>query len=467
MTTEINLRPILDRKQWEMCNYSPVITTIGSFVVSSNLQDQYQYFFTSAIAMTIYDPINDAWMSGPSPALAGTFGAGSCGTRHPWGPRSFPTGGTTTTIPTSLNLQRGLNGYVIRIVAGPNAGVEAVIASNTTGPNSVITVATPFGTAITTASEFILLTGRVWVINAGTVAAGSFKYYDVALNTWNNANQTGLPATITIDAKLVATPGYLEDFAVGVATSATSTTLVKSTANWGTNTWTNYQVRIASGTGAGQTRTIASNTSTTLTVSAAWTITPDATSNFEIEGNSDYLYFLGNNAVTMYRYSVSGNTWTTLAPTVARAGAPVAGMSANWVWNVTDPSWNIESNFLNGQYIYSFRGTTAILDRYNICTNAWESDIAYSPKVELFATGTSWSYIGNFIYGMIPSTGRLLKYNIAENRMEPASQLWYTQGVTHIGDRLFDASYTDGATKLTWIYYITASQNTLFRMLLF
>lgn len=468
MATEVNLRPILDRKQWEMCNYAPVGTAIGSFVVSSNLHDQYQFYITAATVMNIYDPINDAWMAAPSPALAGTFGAGSCGARHPWGPRAFATGGTTTTIITNLNLQRGLKGYKVRIIAGPNAGVEAVIASNTTGANSVITVETPFGTAITAASEFVLLTGRVWVINAGTVAAGSFKYYDVALNTWTNATQTGLPASIGTDAKLVSTPGYLEDFVTGTATSATSTTLVKSGAAWGTNTWSNYQVRIAAGTGAGQTRTIASNTATTLTVSAAWTITPDATSQFEIEGNSDYLYFLGNNAVTMYRYSISAGTWTTLAPTVARAGAPVAGMSANWVWNVTDPAWNNENgDFLNGQYIYSFRGTTGILDRYNIATNAWENDIAYAPKTDVFATGTSWMYAEKYLYAMQPTTGRLLKYNIPEQRMEPCSQLWYAQSTVHIGDRMFDAVYVDGATKLRWVYYITSNQTTLFRMLLF
>lgn len=466
MPTEVNLRPLLDRKQWEMCNYAPVATSIGSFIVSSSLHDQYQFYITAATVMNIYDPINDGWMAGPSPALAGTFGAGTCGARHPWGPKAFATGGSTTTIATNLNLQRSLKGYTVRINVGPNAGVETIIASNTTGANSIITVETPYSVAITAASEYTLLTGRVWVVNGGTLAAGSFKYYDVATNTWNNGNQVGLPATIGTDAKLVPTPGYLEDFALGTATSATATTLVKSTAAWGVNTWANYQVRITSGTGAGQVRNITSNTATTLTV-ATWTITPDATSVFAIEGNSDYLYFLGNNAVTMYRYSVTGNAWTTLAPTVARAGAPVAGMSAHWIWAVEDPMWSLDSNYLNGQWIYSFRGTTGVLDRYNISTNAWENDIAYSPKADVFAAGTSYAYGANSIYIMQPATGRLLRYNIAQHRMEPSSQLWYAQSTVHLGDRLFDAVYTDGATELRWLYYITSNQTTLFRMLLF
>lgn len=83
-------------------------------------------------------------------------------------------------------------------------------------------------------------------------------------------------------------------------------------------------MRIISGLGIGQVRTISSNTNTTLTV-PTWTTTPDATSVFAIESNDDFLYLIGNNAVTMYRYSISANTWTVMSPTVARSAAMVAG----------------------------------------------------------------------------------------------------------------------------------------------
>lgn len=102
-----------------------------------------------------------------------------------------------------------------------------------------------------------------------------------------------------------------------------ATTIGKTGKTWTTNSFANYQVRIVSGTGIGQIRTITSNTATTLTV-PTWTTTPDVTSVFCIESNDDFIYLLGNNAVTMYRYSISGGTWTTLSPGVARAGAPVA-----------------------------------------------------------------------------------------------------------------------------------------------
>lgn len=467
MTIEVNLVRGLDRKQWEMCNYAPVITTVGSFVVSSNLHDQYQYYITGTTLAYVYDPFEDGWMSLPSPAMGGTFGAGSCGARHPWGPRGLATAGTTTSFTTNLNIQRNLKGYSVRILAGPNAGQTVTIKSNTVGTNAVITIDQTMGVAFTSASEFVLLTGRVWYLNAGTQGAATFKYYCTALNTWTAAAFANLPATIATDGRLIATPGYLEDFAIGTATSATGTTLVNSAKTWTVNNWANYQVRITAGTGAGQIRSITSNTATTLTV-PTWTITPDATSQYVIEGNSDYLYFMGNAAVTLYRYSISANTWTVLSPAVARAGAPGAGMSGQWVYQVTDTAWLNESNYLNGRYIYSFRGgSTVNLDRYDIALNTWEA-VTYSPAFETLPSGTSYNYAGDYIYihQTVPA-GRFQKYNIAESRIEPFSQLWYAQSTIHLGDRLFDVVVTEGATKLRWLYVITHNQNTVFRTLVF
>lgn len=67
-----------------------------------------------------------------------------------------------------------------------------------------------------------------------------------------------------------------------VVASATSTTLVKTGAGWTTNAYQNYTVVITQGKGAGQRRTVASNTATQLTVSQAWDTTPDTTSLFTV-----------------------------------------------------------------------------------------------------------------------------------------------------------------------------------------
>lgn len=83
-----------------------------------------------------------------------------------------------------------------------------------------------------------------------------------------------------------------------------------------------------------------------MTVSSAWSVTPDATSTFEVTANDDYIYLLGNNAVAMYRYSISGNSWSTLAPTTARAAAPSTGMSANFAGKTLDTIFDSENAIL-------------------------------------------------------------------------------------------------------------------------
>ena len=71
----------------------------------------------------------------------------------------------------------------------------------------------------------------------------------------------------------------------GYATSATSNTLANTTKVWIVNGFVGtptYQVNIIFGTGQGQTRTIASNTQTVLTLTTNWTVVPDSTSLYTI-----------------------------------------------------------------------------------------------------------------------------------------------------------------------------------------
>lgn len=68
----------------------------------------------------------------------------------------------------------------------------------------------------------------------------------------------------------------------GTVTGATSTTLVDSTKSWTVNLWINYVITIVGGTGVGQTSIVASNTGNTLTVTTAWTTTPDTTSKYTL-----------------------------------------------------------------------------------------------------------------------------------------------------------------------------------------
>lgn len=466
-TTQGN-RKLLDLKAWEFCSPAPAATVAGAFVASSRHARQRQLYVRSATEHYIYDPFEDGWIQIPSGALAGTFGAGACGTSSAVGPAGTATGGSTTALNTNLTLARDLRGYSVHITGGPGAGDVREIASNTVGPNGVIVPTVPFSAAISASSTYRLLTPRWFVLNAGTLAAGAFKVYCLALNTWTTLAHAGLAATIGTDGKLVATPSWADsgfvNFANGTATGGSSTTLQQVGKAWAAGQWVNFQVRIVAGTGAGQIRTITASTADTLTV-AAWTVAPDATSQYVIEGNDDFLYFIGNGAVTLYRYSISANTWTTLVPVAARAGAPALGMSAHWVWAVPDPAWSNEQAIINGRRIYAFRGGSAVLDYYDIAANTWVSGVPYSPGIETFGGGSKWNYMGQYLYAQKDATGRWFRFDLVTQQMDPWGTCLYPSGAALAGDTAFDATYFDGATQIHWVYILLNTSTILLRQM--
>ena len=422
----------------------------------------------------LYNPNEDGWVQLPSPALAGSLGAGAAGTAGAWstgttiGSSLTATAGTTSTITTNQTIARSLAGYSIHILSGPNAGVTLPIVSNTIGASAVITVATQ-ASAFTASTVYRLCTPVWYVLGSGTLASGSFRKYDYATNTWTTLVNTGLPGTIATDGKLIATPSwYDQDYvalASGTATSATSTTLVNSAKTWTSSQWINSQVRIVSGTGAGQIRTITANDATSITV-ATWTTTPDATSVYQITGNDNFLYYMGNGAVTMYRYDIGANSWSTLSPVAARAAAPGAGMSGHWIWGVTNSAWTSESAIINGRRLYSFRGSAgAVLDYYDIAANTWVSGVTYAPLTETFTTGTKYAYYSDNIYIQKDQTQRWFKYDIAGQAMEGWNTMSITQGSAIVGDTAFDVEYQDGATVIIYVYMLLNTSTQMFRQM--
>jgi len=476
MPTTNGNRKILDLKRWEFCTPAPQVTAASHFIVSSRHYRQQQMLVTSTTGAQIYNPNEDGWVLLPSPALA-TFAAGACGAAGAFSTgatagASFltATAGTTTSITTNQTLARDLRGYSVFFVGGTNAGKLKTIASNTIGTNAVITFeGAAEAVAFDSTSQYRLKTPNFFIFGAGTLAAGSFKRYDFATNSWVTLANTGLPASFGTDGRLVSTPAWLDtgfkSFATGTATAGASTTLTNSAKAWATNQWTNSQLRITAGTGAGQIRTVASNTGTVLTVSSAWTTNPDTTSQYSLEGNDDFLYLMGNAAVAMYRYSISGNTWTTLSPVAARAGAPGLSAGGSWVHSVSAADWTNENAILNGRYIYSFRGgAAAALDRYDIAGNTWAA-ITYAPAAETFTTGTKYAYNKDAIYLHKEATGRWLRYDIAQQSMDGWTTMLYPNGGAVLGDTAFDVTYRDGATEIDYIYMVLNTSNVMLRQM--
>lgn len=475
MTTTVNLRKVLDRKQWEMVSPTPVASSAGTFWIESKragagiafgttpgteaVPGNMSIYVAGASAMYLYRYDEDGYVLLPASGIGGTFGAGACGTYHQLGPTGTASAASATTITTTTTVRTDLTGYKIRLTGGTNAGQEAVITSNTIGANSVITVAAWLGGTPDNTTTYTLMSGRFYIIFPA--ATPGMRYWDHATQTFSAAlTVTGLTHAGT-DARLVGTCSALNVFASGTATSATATTLVNSGKSWTASQWINSQVRITGGTGKGQTRTITANTGTTLTV-ATWTVTPDATSTYAIEGNDDYLYFIGNATTAIFRYSISGNSWSTMT---ARASLSGVGETFSWVCCVSDATWGNETTILNGRRIYGFRGqNTSELSYYDIPSNTWTNTVAYPRNVETFTTGSSGCYDGDkYIYIQKDATGRFFRYNVVTGELDGWGVNPFTQSTAVVGDKMMTCSYVDGATTIRYIYWHLNTSTAVFR----
>lgn len=474
MTTVNNNKRLLHRKEWQMMTPAPTASAAGAFIIKDNTGSRRTALYVaSSTAQYYYAVDEDAYLQVPSMALGGTFGAGACGAWTPWSDTLTATGGTTSTLTTTALINSAPTGRKIRFLTGSQAGKEVTVTATSViaGGTKTLTFEPTLSGAIANTDTFVIDVGRYWVFNAGTLSASSFKRLNVITGTVTALSVTGLPATWGTDGRLVSTPSYVGAFATGTATSGTSTTIVNSAKNWTVNQWCNYQVRITAGTGIGQVRSITTNTATTLTV-PTWTVTPDSTSVYSIEGNDDYLYLLGNNAVTMYRYSISGNSWTTLSPTTARDAAPGTGMGANWCGVSGNTVWADETNILDGRYIFSFRGgATSTLHRYDIAggtagAGAWAT-ITYNNAAETFTTGSSYDMEGNKIYIRKDNSHRYFYYNVDGNDIYPFSTLLYQDSTAVLGDKIFTVKYTDGSTNINWLYSLRNTGTELHRVMIF
>lgn len=469
---------VLHRKEWQMMTPAVTTTAVGAFVVAPQSGNfNIALHVASASVHYLYHHNEDAWIQIPSGALAGTFGAGACGEYHPWSNTYTANGGSTTTVTVSaasFNITGVAKGSTIEFISsGTNSGLRRTISDIDTSVGGSGTITLTLDSAVTTAvlntHTFRLLTGRFYIINAGLQASGSFRVFDVGTMTWTTLTHTGLPATVSTDSRLVCAFNHNENQATGTATAGGASTLTNGAKTWTANQWTNYEIRITAGTGIGQYRTIASNTGTVITVSSAWTTVPDATSQYEIQANSDYLYYMGTNAITMYRYSISANTWTTMAPTVARGGAPVLGMGAACIGISGETSWADESAIKNGRYIYSFRGGgTATLDRFDIAggtagAGAWQA-ITYV-GTEVFGGGSSYFAMGGYVYIRKDATNRFFKYSVRGNYIEPLTTDFYPDGAALAGNKMW-VKNLDSTAAVQWVYSLGNTGTVLRRMMI-
>jgi len=171
-------------------------------------------------------------------------------------------------------------------------------------------------------------------------------------------------------------------------------------------------------------------------------------------GNDDYLYLIGNNGTTWWRYSVNGNTWTASPTSIANLPAAAgAGCHICWPWGY------------NTDKIYYFRATgSSTIYVYTISTNTWSASLSYAPATETFTTGTCYVVIGNRVFIQKDASHRLLSFNLAGNVMSPAGMIPFSSGTAHVGDGLCYIKTSDGEE---YLYYRRQTGQEFWRALLF
>ena len=173
-----------------------------------------------------------------------------------------------------------------------------------------------FTTPLDRTSKITVFSGGIWAFGGQTAAPRfNFQMYDVATDIWYS--KTANDAIITTGAA-VGTDGSIErtgeiggKFVSGSVTSATVRTITDSSKSLTRDRYRNFQLRIVAGTGAGQRRRILANGTNYFEVNSKFDITPDSTSQYEVYGDTNSIWFAGNGASAILKYHVEADLWTT------------------------------------------------------------------------------------------------------------------------------------------------------------
>ena len=122
---------------------------------------------------------------------------------------------------------------------------------------SVATLDTPWDILPDTTSSFVVLSGGIFLLSSqATTPWSSMQYYDIISDTWTYKTALGgnLLAALGTDFQIDRTGEIGGLFLSGGTSSASTfkTLVVSGDTTLLTERWTNYQIRIVSGTGIGQ-----------------------------------------------------------------------------------------------------------------------------------------------------------------------------------------------------------------------
>jgi hypothetical protein len=509
-----NFKKVIDRPFWVPVAPAPNAHIAGSCVCSDLRDDvsrhQFVYDLISASVLNRFNIITKASGLVANPALGGTFGAGAAAVFAPsQGLKgSITTGATNTSIPTStvmtavgVNMFANKGGtgdftYKVRIIGKASGKVEErFIIANTGGTTPTFQLDSALSFIPASGDLYEILVGRVFMLSAGTLAASSFRSFEVATNTLANGGTTNLPATITTDSSMVALDeqyvpfdcnpsegmikgSFAYDTSVRNALSATAAAIgsITGQASGGdagivANEYRNFQIRIVQDltnpTAVGQRGIIASHTggnSPVYTMGSNWAVTPSANAKFVIE-LPNLILLRSSGVTTTYTYNyndvtvnngtnnIAANSWST-----AYFGAAPAANAVGGLWM---PSFGIRPDSgknARQSNLFFIRGAATAIDVLDIAgaiTGTWTGAIVYDGSVT-FSTGNSGAYapctnegrffyLNNYVANAINQMFRFDVQNRVLRLFTPTDDI--QTGTAALGNRIATYVAIDGTDK--------------------
>jgi len=525
-------KQVIDRMAWAQVSPAPNAAVTGQGFACDLRNDvsryPYAYQLVSNAILNRYNFITKAWqLLSTTPLTAGTFGAGAAAAFIP----SFALVGTiaagatttaftlSTALPTAVGANMlanrggsGLMGFKVRLIdttAGKTE--ERNIVSNTAGTTPLITVDVAFSFTPAAGARYEILSGRLFMLGSGTLAAGALRTFEIATNAFANRSITNLPAALSTDSAIIVLdeqhvpfdhkPGegmikgaYDTDVGGGGRFAITATAIGASTitgrasggdAAVAANEFRNFQIRIVEDTltpaAVGQRRIIASHTagpSPVYTLGTAWTTQPSASAKFVIEqpnllilrttaNTTTYTYNFTDATINNGTASIAADAWST-----TYFGAAANAMGAGAVWA---PSWGIQPDVQrNARHSFNFffrGGNSSALDLLDIAgatAGTWTAGVTYDGALFNFTTGTTgcpspFANEGRYTYLNLytaSAVNQIFRFDAKNRVLSPYTNPDFLMtGTAAVGQRMAACAAIDGTDKFDCILFMAMASS--------
>ena len=524
-------KKVIDRLMWVQTSPTPNAATTATCLASDLRSDlsrnPFVYQLNNATILNRYNIVSKAWSFVQSPALAGTYGGGAAAVFAPsQGLKGVLAAGSTTTnvvvstaFPTAVGLNMLANrggsgeyGFKIRIIGKASGKTEErYIIGNTLGTTPTITLNAPLTFTPALNDGYEILSGRVFMLSAGVLAANAWRSFEVASNTLSTGlSIVNLPATVGTDTSLMAldeqytpydcAPGegmvkgaFLYDTNIAaryaLAATAAGASSITGQVTGGDavvkiNEYRNFQIRIVQDlvnvTAVGQRGIIASHTagpSPVYTMGAAWAVTPSASAKYVIElpnlilGRSTaattvYTWNYNDTTINNGTNNIVTNAWSTTYFGVAPAANASGGMWAPSFGIQPDPARNARQSFC-----YFFRGGSTTLDVLDIAgsiTGTWTAALVYD-GAQTLTVGTCGTYApfeneGRMFYMNIyvaSAANQIYRFDVQNRVLSPFTATDNIQaGTLTIGQRMAAYAALDGTDTYDVVFLMSHLSTT-------